>query len=40
MSHEESMGILLRETDKGFWDGRVVATFGDVLKDAGAGRTP
>lgn len=33
--HEEAMAILLRETDAGYWDPRVVTTFLDVLKDLG-----
>ena len=34
-SHAEAMAILLRETEAGYWDPRVVTTFLDVLKDLG-----
>ena len=34
-SHAESLSILLRETDQGFWDPRVVTAFIEMLKDAG-----
>ena len=32
LSHEDSVSILLRETDAGFWDPRVVTIFLDVLR--------
>ncbi len=32
LPHEESRAILLRETEAGSWDSRVVATFFDVLR--------
>src|SRR5262245_40110545 len=35
LSHEESIAILRRETEKGFWDARVVETFANLLEDAG-----
>jgi putative two-component system response regulator len=35
LSHDESVRILLRETEAGFWDPRVVTTFLDVLRDLG-----
>ncbi len=40
MSHDKAVAILKQETDKGFWDGGVVTTFLEVLKDAGADRLP
>jgi putative two-component system response regulator len=40
LSHTDSVNILKQEADKGFWDGRVVTAFVDVLKDAGADRAP
>ena len=35
LSHQESLDILRRETEAGFWDPRVVATFVDVLRELG-----
>ncbi len=32
-SHEESVAIIMRETDAGFWDPRVVTAFNEMLKD-------
>ena len=32
LSHDEAVTILLRETEAGFWDPRVVTTFLDVLR--------
>jgi putative two-component system response regulator len=34
-SHADSISILLRETDRGFWDPRVVTAFIETLTDAG-----
>lgn len=33
LTHEESVSILTRETDAGYWDPRVVTAFLDVLRD-------
>ncbi|MBI4608538.1 MAG: response regulator [Candidatus Rokubacteria bacterium] len=40
LAHAEAVSILLRETDAGFWDSRITATFVEVLEDLGpvAGR--
>lgn len=38
LSHGDAVSILLRETDAGFWDPRVVATFLDVLRELGGPR--
>jgi putative two-component system response regulator len=40
LTHEEALAILRRETDAGYWDPRVVATFVDVLAElrSGSGR--
>jgi putative two-component system response regulator len=32
LSHAESVSILIRETDAGYWDPRVVATFLEALR--------
>jgi putative two-component system response regulator len=34
MSRSDAVSLLLRETDAGYWDPRVVSTFLDVLRDA------
>jgi putative two-component system response regulator len=36
LSHEESAALLLRETEAGAWDPRVVAAFLGVLRERGA----
>ena len=33
LSHEESVSVLLGETEAGFWDPRIVTTFLDVFRD-------
>ncbi len=38
LSHAESVAILLRETEAGFWEPRIVTTLLDVLKDLGHDR--
>lgn len=38
LSHRETVRILLRETDAGFWDPRVVTTFLEVLRELGGDR--
>jgi putative two-component system response regulator len=38
LGHREAVSILLRETDDGFWEPRVVTTFLEVLDDLGRDR--
>lgn len=38
LSHRETVRILLRETDAGFWDPRVVTTLLEVLRELGGDR--
>jgi len=38
LSYREAVSILLRETDAGFWEPRVVTTFLELLDDLGCGR--
>ena len=37
LSHEDSLRILRDETDKGYWDAKVVTTFEAVLREGAAG---
>ncbi|MBI3106711.1 MAG: response regulator [Candidatus Rokubacteria bacterium] len=38
LPHSEAISILLRETDAGYWEPRIVPTFIEVLKDLGQDR--
>ena len=38
LPHSEAISILLRETDAGYWEPRIVTTFIEVLKDLGQDR--
>lgn len=40
LSHAESVAILLRETEAGYWEPRIVTTLVEVLKDLGHDRFP
>jgi len=39
LPHSEAISILLRETDAGYWEPRIVTTFIEVLKDLGHDRS-
>ena len=39
LPHSEAISILLRETDAGYWEPRIVTTFIEVLKDLGQDRS-
>jgi putative two-component system response regulator len=38
LRHAEAASILLRETEAGFWEPRITATFVEVVRDVGPGR--